>query len=246
MTKRIILPSARKRTWHWLRHPKKEQEARKTTQEQVATLIRAGNAKRNLTPFRLPDDTKSKLQGFADKDCWQCHGDGIKGWNKEGTVADICRCVHVELARREKVYTEVQKRLSVMLLGEATQEVEKFKKEGSPNPTRPCMVCQKLSDSDGQEFLSPNLPPGQVCPMCADSRQVPLTDEEWAKFLAYRRSAAAQAQIEEFLKDRQKKSDEIAEAAFKPEVPVASKPEDRHEAVSAAPSGEAKAEGDGY
>jgi hypothetical protein len=49
------------------------------------------------TPYKLPDNQTQLFKGLADKDCFRCKGTGISKWRRQGTVADLCRCVEQKL-----------------------------------------------------------------------------------------------------------------------------------------------------
>lgn len=49
------------------------------------------------TPYKLPDNQTQLFKGLADKACFRCKGTGVSKWRRQGTVADLCRCVEQKL-----------------------------------------------------------------------------------------------------------------------------------------------------
>lgn len=119
------------------------------------------DTKRECTPYRLPEAQAKQLAGFANPDCWQCKGSGIKGWRNSGLVADVCKCVKANLAERESALARAQDALYKKVEEEAKAEIK-----AAPSVARPSRACTECPETG-------------VCPKCAGSKIHNFSDEEW-------------------------------------------------------------------
>lgn len=156
------------------------------------------------TPYSLPLQTKAKLLTWVDKNCWECQGTGVKGWKHDGREAIVCRCVDRGLARAEAAAAELRAKVEQALVDEARKTFDEVKAK-QERPMRPCMACQKVSESDGHVFLTPSH--AGSCEHCKDQRMIPLTDEEWVRQIAWKRFNESVAAAEKEAKDALSKAD---------------------------------------
>lgn len=98
---------------------------RKASKNVDENVYRVSSTNKPMVPtvYQLPVKQREQLASFANPDCWQCHGTGVKGWRNSGMVAEICRCVKRSLEERSVALAKAQELLEKRL-AEQGKDVE--------------------------------------------------------------------------------------------------------------------------
>jgi hypothetical protein len=127
-----------------------------------------------LTAYQLPPEARDRIKALADPLCYKCKGEGTTEWRNQGLAAVVCDCTKAKLAAQEELLEKAVAKLEG-LIAQAKAKVA----AGVERPQRSCMECQKVEDAANEKLVVVN----ENCDVCKNTRAIPLTDEEWGRYV---------------------------------------------------------------